>query len=45
MMNEVSETIKKQVISITLIWRQDSYEGIEDTKHKLSYLLGVLERR
>lgn len=44
-MNEVTETTKSQVISITLIWVQSSYEGTDDIKHKLSFLLGVLERR
>ena len=42
MMCDISETIKSQVISITLIWRQNSFDKVDDTKHRLAFLLGVL---
>lgn len=44
-MIDIGENKKSQIISITLIWRQDNYEKIEDTKHHLSFLLGILERK
>jgi hypothetical protein len=44
-MIDVGENKKSQIISITLIWRQDNYEKLEDTKHHLSFLLGILERK
>jgi hypothetical protein len=42
---DIAEISKSQILSITLIWRQDSFDKVEDTKHRLSFLLGVLERK
>ena len=41
-MYDIVESIKSQIISITLIWRQSSFEKVEETKHRLAFLLGVL---
>lgn len=30
---------------MTLIWQLDSFDGVEEAKHRLSFLLGVLERK
>jgi len=42
---DIPETTKSQVISLSLIWRQDSFNELEGAKHRLSFLLGMLERK
>ena len=42
---DIPESTKSQVLSVSLIWRQDSFQDTESTKHRLSFLLGVLEKK
>ena len=42
---DINEEQESAINSISIVWRGESYDRIEETKHRLSYLLGVLQRR
>lgn len=42
---DVTDEYESIVNSVTLIWQLDSFDGVEEAKHRLSFLLGVLERK
>lgn len=42
---DVTDECESIVNSLTLIWQLDSFDGVEEAKHRLSFLLGVLERK
>jgi hypothetical protein len=44
-LKDITDGCESIVNSITLIWRLDNYDGVEEAKHRLSFLLGVLQRK